>query len=79
MDPDADVGPIGALNNVDLPGSPGTNTARAEPSGNVSGVALSRNTTSPTPLILSISPARGGGQTGYIYLDAGEDTEENAL
>ena len=49
------------------------------PPGDASGVARSGNNDSPTPVILCISPAQVGAQTGYIHLASGELAEEDAI
>ena len=49
------------------------------PPADASSVARSRNNTSPTPVILCISSAQVGEQTGYIHLASSELAEENAI
>jgi hypothetical protein len=49
------------------------------PPADASSVARSRTNNSPTPVILCISPAQVGKQTGYIHLASGELAEENAI
>ena len=78
MDPDEDGGSGGGSNAVDSPAPSGNNTARSARSGDASGSGRSGNT-SPTPVVLRISPAKVGGQIGYIHLASGELTEENAI
>ena len=49
------------------------------PPADASSVARSRNNNSPTPVILCISSAQVGKQTGYIHLASTELAEEDAI
>ena len=49
------------------------------PPADASSVARSRNNNSPTPVILCISSAQVGEQTGYIHLASTELAEEDAI